>query len=257
MTATAHLSEVEEAIYGRMVDQYYAREAPLPLDLAACVRLVRASTAAARKAVPVILREFFTQMADGWHQKRCDEELATYHERSASAARSVSVRWAKRNTNVSETYAERNTNQKPVTSNHKPEVQEQAAAPPASKVRRRLPDGWAIPPAWAHWAATERPDWSPDDVLRVSLSFRDHWLGKGEARADWEATWRNWVRNERRMTSKPSSLAERRAANMDAITGRNRERTVDANAMGETPVREALSYVREQDDSDVGGLSRG
>lgn len=86
MTATAHLSEVEECIYSRMVDQYYAREAPLPLELAACCRLVRASTTAARKAVPVILQEFFEREPDGWHQTRCDEEIAFYRERAAKTS---------------------------------------------------------------------------------------------------------------------------------------------------------------------------
>jgi uncharacterized protein YdaU (DUF1376 family) len=80
MTATAHLSEVEECVYSRMTDQYYAREAPLPLDVIACCRLVRASNAAARKAVPTVLREFFSEQPDGWHQKRCDEEIAGYHK---------------------------------------------------------------------------------------------------------------------------------------------------------------------------------
>lgn len=90
MTATAHLSEVEECIYSRMVDQYYVREKPLPQDVASICRLVRATSAAAKKAVAVVLAEFFTLESDGYHQKRCDEELEKFHagddERAAKEA---------------------------------------------------------------------------------------------------------------------------------------------------------------------------
>lgn len=86
---TAHLSEVEECIYSRCIDQYYSREKPLPLDLGQCARLVRAASAAARKALATILPEFFTQGPDGWHQKRCDEEIAHFKDRSVKATASA------------------------------------------------------------------------------------------------------------------------------------------------------------------------
>lgn len=82
---TAHLSEVEECIYSRCLDQYYSREKPLPADPASVCRLVRASSKEARKAVETVLNEFFSEQADGWHQKRCDEELQTYRERVEKA----------------------------------------------------------------------------------------------------------------------------------------------------------------------------
>jgi hypothetical protein len=47
--------------------------------------LVRAASAAARKALATILPEFFTQAEDGWHQKRCDEEIEHYRERADQA----------------------------------------------------------------------------------------------------------------------------------------------------------------------------
>lgn len=89
ITATAHLSEVEECIYSRMIDQYYARESPLPEDVKSVTRLVRASSAEARRAVPVMLHEFFKLESDGWHQKRCDDEIALFREgqKDAEAAR--------------------------------------------------------------------------------------------------------------------------------------------------------------------------
>lgn len=65
----------------------------------------------------------------------------------------------------------------------------------------RLPVDWKLPEEWKDWALAVRPDWTPQEVVSVSLEFRDHWLGAAGARgrkADWLATWRNWVRRETR-----------------------------------------------------------
>lgn len=101
---------------------------------------------------------------------------------------------------------------------------EAEAEKPARKEPRatRLPPDWVLPDEQARWALQERPDWKPDDVIRVSLLFRDHWRGKGEARADWAATWRNWVRRERaNSTAPPRALTahEKRTATARAMYG--------------------------------------
>lgn len=60
-----------------------------------------------------------------------------------------------------------------------------------------LPKNWILPAQWAAWAQGERPDLDPN---RVADEFRDYWIakpGKEGRKADWEATWRNWVRKQR------------------------------------------------------------
>ena len=74
--ATAHLSFVEDAAYSRMIRKYYAEEKPLPADVKAVQRLVAARTREERQAVADVLEEFFELRDDGWHNKRCDAELA-------------------------------------------------------------------------------------------------------------------------------------------------------------------------------------
>lgn len=69
----------------------------------------------------------------------------------------------------------------------------------------RLPPGWTLPKTWGEWALGERPGWNVDQVRTVAAKFRDHWLaapGLQGIKADWEAAWRNWVRNE--STNKPA-----------------------------------------------------
>lgn len=83
--ATAHLSMLEDAAYRRLIDAYYTREAPLPADKKACQRLARAMSKPERDAVNTVLDEFFTLESDGWHQSRCDEEIAKYAEKKPAA----------------------------------------------------------------------------------------------------------------------------------------------------------------------------
>lgn len=73
--ATSHLSWDEDAAYRRLLDIYYATEHPLPADVAQVCRLARATSPSQRRAVETVLREFFVLLDDGWHQKRCDDEL--------------------------------------------------------------------------------------------------------------------------------------------------------------------------------------
>lgn len=84
--ATAHLSMVEDAAYRRLLDVYYTREAPLPLDRKAVQKLARAQSKDERAAVDYVLDEFFVQHDDGWRQSRCDEEIARYLEKAPRAA---------------------------------------------------------------------------------------------------------------------------------------------------------------------------
>lgn len=62
---------------------------------------------------------------------------------------------------------------------------------------KRLPQDWALPDEWRAWARKERPDLNPE---ATADQFRDYWVsrpGKDGRKLDWQATWRNWVRNQR------------------------------------------------------------
>jgi uncharacterized protein YdaU (DUF1376 family) len=98
---------LEDGAYGRLLRKYYATELPLPAAIKDVQRLVLCRSEAEKKAVERVLREFFDLQADGWHQERCDKEIAKFHERKANqkaismmgveARRSVN----RRSTNVS------------------------------------------------------------------------------------------------------------------------------------------------------------
>lgn len=102
-TVTAHLTACEDGIYSRLIRWYYASEQPLPLDVVQIQRRVRAHTRDEKAAVKTILQEFFEQRADGYHQHRCDEEIARYQDKQRKARASADARWSKseRNANAS------------------------------------------------------------------------------------------------------------------------------------------------------------
>lgn len=61
----------------------------------------------------------------------------------------------------------------------------------------RLPAAWTPSELLVAWARKERADL---DLATVVARFRDHWAsvpGQRGCKLDWEATFRNWVRNER------------------------------------------------------------
>lgn len=89
-------------------------------------------------------------------------------------------------------------NPTPSSSSSSSSLENEDTAPSAKSPRgTALPKDWTLPDDWKTWAEKERPD---VDVVTVSESFRDFWIakpGKDGRKADWQATWRNWVRNQR------------------------------------------------------------
>ena len=58
----------------------------------------------------------------------------------------------------------------------------------------RIPAGFAIDADMRQWGAAELPGFDIDAETKV---FIDYWIGRGDKgaeKADWLATWRNWMR---------------------------------------------------------------
>ncbi|MGT2495032.1 DUF1376 domain-containing protein [Cupriavidus basilensis] len=56
---TVGLSMLEDGAYGRLLDQLYQTEKPLPLDRKEVYRMARATSATERKAVDYVVGKFF------------------------------------------------------------------------------------------------------------------------------------------------------------------------------------------------------
>jgi hypothetical protein len=78
-------------------------------------------------------------------------------------------------------------------------------AKPAKRNGSRLPDDWRPTPELIAAARAERPD---IDLRMETAKFRDHWhakTGRDATKLDWDATYRNWIRNAR----SPNGFAQR------------------------------------------------
>lgn len=214
---TAHLSMLEDGAYRRLIDAYYIRETPLPVEARDVFRLVRAQSKQDREAVETVLREFFHLTDAGWVHHRCDREIGRFREKSEKAKASIRARWEKaraaapdeqqsnndRNTNVSgngiRTYNEGNTPrarpQTPDTRHHPSSKATGGESAQGAPRASRLPPDWTPGPEGLAFAAKEglRNGHAESEAAK----FRDFWVakaGEGGRKLDWQATWRNWVR---------------------------------------------------------------
>lgn len=227
--ATAHLSVLEDGIYGRLLRLYYRTEKPIPADLKQASRLVRATSKPERDAVQQVLSDFFELREDGYHQQRCDEEIERYQagepERAAKKINEESRLKRHRDErgrlfrilNEAGQHAPWNTPMaelRDLANRVSPPLHETAPATPATatqtpitrhqtpervETRRgsRLPPDWRMSPDQEAYCRENRPDLSP---VKTAERFRDYWVskaGKDAVKLDWDATWRNWVRNEK------------------------------------------------------------
>ena len=73
---TARLNLTEHGAYSVLVDYYYTDGRPLPLDRDELYMMVRAMRPEDRQAVDKVLALFFARQDDGYHQRRCDQEIS-------------------------------------------------------------------------------------------------------------------------------------------------------------------------------------
>jgi uncharacterized protein YdaU (DUF1376 family) len=79
--ATSHLSLEEDLCLRRLLDLYYSTEQAIPLDTERVARRIQVGS----ELVSRLLREFFNEESDGWHNARCDKEIATFLVRAETA----------------------------------------------------------------------------------------------------------------------------------------------------------------------------
>jgi len=208
---TGRLSMLQHGAYTLLIDSCYDRERFPTLEDA--IEWTWASSTEELEAVKFVLTRFFTLEDGVYVQSRIKEEIAEYHSKAETNKRIAVEREAKRK--EKSTTRARTVNESPKVGDEAPPNQEprttnqepgQASKPRAS----RLAQDWVLPEDWAAWATTERPDLNIQDVAD---RFKDFWVakaGKDGAKLDWQATWRNWVRNSKAVGSsakRPSSHA--------------------------------------------------
>jgi uncharacterized protein YdaU (DUF1376 family) len=249
--ATAHLSFIEDAAYSRLIRKYYAEEKNLPVDIKSVQRLVGARTKEEREAVANILDEFFTLEADGWHNKRCDAEIAKYQGKQVKARASAQARWDKRKPDAMRTHSESDANASSDNDADAMRTHSEGNAHQTPDTRHQAPDvnltpppgGEAAKPPMPKRAAQLAPDFYPNangvayaEQRRVGLaveleSFRNWHTAKGTTMKDWQAAWRTWcdkavefggANGARASPARNESIHDKRARAMEELTGQRR-----------------------------------
>ena len=80
---TSHLSLEEDAVYRRLLDFYYDREAPIPKETQSVIRRLRLVNC--EDVLARILEEFFVLTDEGWRNYRADAEILAYHAKAEVA----------------------------------------------------------------------------------------------------------------------------------------------------------------------------
>ena len=190
---TMHLSETEDLAFRRMLDWSYLHEKPLPVDPQEIARQIRMRTHS--ESIEIVLNEYFELREDGWINLRVIQELLKVGIKSEKASASAKARWGKKDANALPTQSDSNAthNTLPITHNTKEK----------NKRGSRLPQDWFLTKAMGDWATQERPDL---DVRQVADQFKDYWVaqaGQKGVKLDWDATWRNWIRNTKAVKPNP------------------------------------------------------
>ncbi len=111
MRDTAHLDEMEDLAYRRMLDLYYLKESPLPKSVAEIAKLIRMRTHS--ESIANVLREYFTLTDSGYVNAKANSTLIKIYDKSEKAKKSAEKRWENqrlKNANALQTQSERNAN---------------------------------------------------------------------------------------------------------------------------------------------------
>jgi uncharacterized protein YdaU (DUF1376 family) len=185
---TAHLSDIEDLAYRRLLDWYYLHESPIPLDLNEVSRQIRMRPHS--DCIASVLNEYFSHTSDGWIHHRANKEIAKVGEKSEKASESAKARWNKvKDANALPTQSDSNATHNTLPITHNTIVKQNRGS--------RLQADFCLTDDWKEFCRAERSDLDPQKVFD---GFKDYWIAKAGqqgVKLDWFATWRNWVRNQK------------------------------------------------------------
>ena len=187
---TAHLSDAEHVSYLRLISHYW-QHGSLPTDDARLARIAGRDTVEWLQMRPVLSAFFQVD----WRHKRIDRDLERQQEVSEAntqrAKKAAMKRWGKMlgalpdvSSEQCLTNANQNQNQ---NHNHIPKSE-----PVLGRAR-----GTRLPPDW-------KPKPEDPQSEQELAKFRDYWAAVAGAKGvkrDWDATWRNWIRNSKQWVS--------------------------------------------------------
>jgi uncharacterized protein YdaU (DUF1376 family) len=227
LAGTRGLTMAEAGLYVTLTAMMYERAEPISMDHGRLARLCGASPAAFKKALSALIDEGKIIQTDaGLWSKRVQKELKNREQKRDLATQSAAARWEKTQQNQSKADANASKTQceSDATRSQKPEARDKKRNTTCSQKKRtpasRLPEGWEPDPELLRWAADELKA-TRAGLQHETGKFVDYWLAQTGAKAlkaDWRATWRNWMRRASEEGKLKPALAARKF-NQNAALG--------------------------------------
>lgn len=191
-----------------IVAHYQAGVDGLPDDDVFLSRVARVSTKVWKTIRPRLALKF-NITNDLWRHERVCQELRKIDDiRAENSAKALKQQEARRATALPQ-------HSQPITNSQEPDKKEKDLPSGRSKkIGTRLPADWELPEDCRYFAAAQ--GLSDEEIRTERDKFRDYWhsvSGQKGVKNDWDATWRNWIRNRRttknETTGRKPSYAER------------------------------------------------
>lgn len=193
---TMHLSMLEHGAYRQLLDWHYLEQEPIPLETEVVFRRLSARTEEERLAIQIVLKELFTRTDLGYIQHRVIREIDLYMAKADRARQAGKLGGRPKKTDEVISRLSKETETKANSLTNKP------INSITNSRGSRLPSDWIAPQDYINFCNTERPEL---DANLVAEQFKDYWIsqaGSKGVKADWFATWRNWVRRQEAQKSK-------------------------------------------------------
>lgn len=203
---TAHLSGTEHGAYLLLIMHYWSTGA-IPDDDRQLARIACLTPAEWRRVRPVV-QPFFH---DSWRHKRIDAELAHASDVIGKRRAAVAAREIKRATGDQSRDGSNDASRDDIRARASPsqppskteaKASEERASAPRAKATRVLVD-WKPSDEDEKYAVAH--GLTPRQISLEAEKFRNYWTaksGKDATKADWPATWRNWILNAVERTGK-------------------------------------------------------
>jgi len=218
---TRHLSCCEHGIYLMLLMHCWDSRAPVPLDERKIAGICGARSGDEIEAMRRVLNEFFTRMDDGHYNRRMQREIerasAISNARQSAAFTRHKGRDASQHANAMQLHSKSNALDTNTTTNTNISTTTSTTTSTEKVKNTRRASRLSIdklPLEWSEWTRQNRPDLNPQSVFD---QFRDYWISVAGAKGnklDWEATWRNWCRNQGNLSGGRKTLSEK---NNDAV----------------------------------------
>ena len=207
---TYHLNPYQDGCYRRLIDTYMETRKPLPDNDYALARICGISIDDWMLHAASIVRAFFKQRSGMLFHETCDEELDYQDKRrkfaSAKATKAANTRHNK-NKGIDATsihdeclgMLERERELRDIDTNVSisPLIspQQEKDKSDAEPKRKRKQSSFITKEFRGDFESISLAEQLRVDFEPEQQKFIDYWLGKGKSMSDWQATFRNWIRN--------------------------------------------------------------